>query len=428
MNQASAAGNAGLRSSRLEGIGAVELSYEALLKNIPLTPAQLNASNDSIQVATMAMSTIYMEGLEDYPTVIQTLETFLEKFPATTKRPQALFQLYYSYTKTGDVSKAGNILKLLQEQYPGSEYEKLATNAKKGITSDPRKLEMATSYDSVYSLFIEGRFEEALAKKKIADSLYSNNYWTPQLLYIESIYYIRQRQDSTAKDVLLKITSLFPSSPMAAKAQTMIDVLGRRNEIENYLTNLQIIRPVEDSSSIADTVTKNTIANQPPQPTPITGTELPPVIKSAEKPTDTLQARPLPAPNTAFTFNPDIPHAVMIVMDKVDAVYVSESRNAFNRYNKEKFYNRIIDINNQVLNDTTKLVVMTNFENAAAALDYLEKTRKVAAREIVPWLPAGKYYFMLISGPNLEILKNTSNITDYRKFLLRSFPGKFDQP
>ena len=58
------------------------------------------------------------------------------------------------------------------------------------------------------------------------------------------------------------------------------------------------------------------------------------------------------------------------------------------------------------LNDSTKLVVMTNFENAAAALDYLEKTRKVAAREIVPWLPAGKYHFILISSPNLEILKN----------------------
>lgn len=416
----------GLRSSRVPGTDATDLSYEALLKNVPLTPMQLNASNEAIQAATMELSTVYMEGLEDYPTVIQTLEAFLERFPNAAKRSEALFQLYYSYTKVGDVAKADNILKLLQEKYPGSEYEKLASNAKKGISSDPLKEEMTKQYDSIYSLFIEGRFEEALARKKAADSLYKNTYWTPQLLYIESIYHIRQRQDSSAKQILQQITQLFSSSPMAAKAQTLLDVLNRRNEIENYLTNLQITRPV-DSSAVADTVAQQPVVIAQPQPPVITNEPKPPtVVTPVETAKDTIQSKPLPAQNTSYAYDPAQPHAVVIVMDRVDAVYVSESRNAFNRYNKEKFYNKVIDINNLTLNDTTKLVVMSNFENAAIALDYLEKTRKVAAREIVPWLPAGKYHFMLISSPNLEILKNTKNIHEYRKFLLQSFPGKFE--
>jgi TolA-binding protein len=417
----------GLVSSRVAGTDPTDMSYEALLKNVPLTPMQLNASNELIQTATMEMSTLYMEGLEDYPTVIQTLEAFLERYPNATKRQQALFQLYYSYTKSGDVGKAENILRLLQEKYPGSEYEKIATNAKKGIFSDPLKAEMTSKYDSIYTLFIEGRFEEALAQRKIADSLYSNNYWTPQLLYIESIYHIRQRQDSSARAVLQQITQLFPSTPMAAKAQTLIDVLNRRNEIENYLTNLQVTRPVEDSSVVADMLAQKTVVtNQPPQPVTINQPKPPTVANPVETVKDTLQIKPVPAQNTSYSFDPALPHSVVIVMDKVDGVYVSESRNAFNRYNKEKFYNKVIDISNLNLNDTTKLVVMTNFENAATALDYLEKTRKVAAREIVPWLPGGKYHFILISSPNLEILKTTGNIQEYRKFLLQSFPGKFE--
>ncbi|MBC7826914.1 MAG: hypothetical protein H7122_04150 [Chitinophagaceae bacterium] len=415
----------GLRSSRTGGTDPAEYGYEALLKNVPLTPMQLNASNESIQGATMMMSTGYLEGLEDYPTVIQTLEPFLDRYPTTNKRSDALFQLYYSYTKTGNAGKADNILRLIQEKYPGSDYEKLATNAKKGIYSDPQKAEMTSRYDAIYSLFIEGRFEEALGQKKTADSLYSNNYWTPQLLYIESIYYIRQRQDSSAKSVLQKITVLYPSTPMALKAQALIDVLSRRNEIENYLTNLQITRPVEDSSAIVDTVVgQPVVINQPPSPQKA-GDPKPPVVNSAETRTDTVQSKPLLPQNTAYSFNPDAPHSVVIVMDKVDGVYVSESRNAFNRYNKEKYYNKPIDITNQSLNDTTKLVVMTNFENAPVALDYLEKIRKIAAREIVPWLPAGKYYFILISTPNLEILKNAKEIGEYKKFLLQAFPGKF---
>ena len=42
---------------------------------------------------------------------------------------------------------------------------------------------------------------------------------------------------------------------MAAKAKTMIDVLGRRKQIEDYLTKLQITRPKDDST--ADPVMTN---------------------------------------------------------------------------------------------------------------------------------------------------------------------------
>jgi len=417
----------GLVSSRVAGTESTELSYEAMLKNVPLTPMQLNASNEMVQSATVDISTLYMEGLEDYPTVIETLEGFLERFPNATKRSQALFQLYYSYTKTGDNEKADNILKLMQEKYPGTEYEKLASGSKKGITSDPLKNEMTAKYDSIYTLFIEGRFDEALAQKKVGDSLYSTNYWTPQLLYIESIYHIRQRDDSTARATLQQITRLYPSTPMAGKAQALIDVLNRRHEIESYLTNLQITRPVEDTATVADTLAqKAVVVNQPPQPASISDLKPPLVAPKVDVARDTMQTKPLPVPTSSYSFDPSQPHSVVIVMDKVDAVYVSESKNAFNRYNKEKFYNKVIDISNVALNDTIKLVVMTNFENAAAALDYLEKTRKVAAREIVPWLPAGKYHFILISSPNLEILKSTKDIQQYRKFLLQSFPGKFE--
>ena len=38
--------------------------------------------------------------------------------------------------------------------------------------------------------------------------------------------------------------------------------------------------------------------------------------------------------NSAFSLTPDAPHSVVIVMTKVDPVYVSEARNAFNAYNR----------------------------------------------------------------------------------------------
>ena len=116
---------------------------------------------------------------------------------------------------------------------------------------------------------------------------------------------------------------------------------------------------------------------------------------------------------------------VVVVLDKVDPVYVTEARNAFNRYNREKYYTRTIEVNNVPLDDNIKLVVMNNFENANAAIEYVDRARKVAGSEIIPWMPPGKYSFYIISAQNLEVLKSTKDVKAYVTELNAAFPGKF---
>ena len=409
------------------GAEPADLSYEGLLKNVPLTPPQLATSNDSIEAATLALGKVYVEGLEDYAAAITTLEGFLTRFPESKQRGEALFNLYYSYKKTGDEVKANAVLTELQQKFAGTQYEKLVTNATSG-KGDEAKVEMNKKYETIYNLFIEGRFEEALAEKQLADSLYGSHYWTPQLLYIQSIYHIRQRDDEEAKKVLQQIISLYQGTPLSEKAQTMLDVVNRRKEIEDYLTQLQIERPAEEKDAAIDTSAARINNNQQPVAPSSKPEQKPPVVtppgtipgkEPIVKKDSVVIAKP------AFVLAPAAPHFVAIVLDKVDPVYVNETRNAFNRYNKEKYYNKVIDINNIAIDDNIKLVLMNNFENAAAALDYIEKTRKIAATEIIPWLPAGKYSFVMVTAENLEILKASKSVSDYKMFLQQTYPGKF---
>jgi hypothetical protein len=129
--------------------------------------------------------------------------------------------------------------------------------------------------------------------------------------------------------------------------------------------------------------------------------------------------------NSAFAFTPEKPHAVIIVLEKVDQVYVTETRNAYTRYNQENSYGQSLTINNSSLNDSVKLVIVNTFENSTAALDYLQKAKAAAPREVVPWLPAGKYTFLVISAPNLELLLSNKDMPGYRKFLSAAYPDKF---
>ncbi|MEP7259046.1 MAG: tetratricopeptide repeat protein, partial [Flavitalea sp.] len=408
-----------------------EISVASLLKNIPLSSEQVQASDDSVGNSLLELGIVYVNGLEEYPGAIVNLEKFTEKYAYNSRMPEALYYLYYCYMKTGAEAKATAALNQLNQKYGGSKFEKQLNNSLTGEDSKA-KAELTGKYERIYNLFIEGSFEEALKLKKLTDSAYGANYWTPNLLYIESVYFLKQRMDTEARTELQKIIELYPDAPLAARSKTILEVLGRRKEIEDYLTKLKIDTN-EMKVDVPDTRVMVTRASLPRD----TLFRQKPILPKAgdssiiKKPVSAAQARKdslagkVPELVSAFTYAPEIKHFVAILLNKVDPVYVTESRNAFNRFNQEKYYNKPIEINNLPLNDTLKLVVMSGFENAAAALEYVEKTKPVAATRIIPWLPAGKYSFLIISEPNLEILKQRQDMNAYRKFLSQYYPGQF---
>lgn len=415
---------------------ASEFTYEGLLKKLPLSPEQLELSEDSVQNAMLDLAILYIDQFEEYPAAIDTLEHFAEKYPYSSRMPEALFYLYHAYRQTGRETDAASVNNQLNQKYTGTPFQQKVHDAETG-ESQQLKTAITHDYEDIYRLFIEGSFDEALRRKQISDSLYGSSYWTPQLLYIEAVYHLQSRNDAAAKKVLQDIIGNFSGDPMAEKAKLILEVLGRRKEIEDYLTALDIKRE-EDTVYLAGNYPAvreqiGTPMEQDPttiQPIPrraidtmqtsIPGAETAPVAApdsiaapgNVARATDSVTT----IPSAYYTFRVEAPHAVMIVLNKVDPVYVTESRNAFNRYNQEKYYNTTIPIQHVPLNDTLKLVVMTGFENAAAALQYLETVKAVAATRIIPWLPVGKYTFMVISESNIEVLKNRQDIEEYRQF------------
>jgi TolA-binding protein len=401
------------------------LTVEGLLENLPLTPEKMELSEDSVANALVNLGMIYIDQLEEYDAAIDSLERFVGKYPYHTRRPEALYYLYFAYKKTGRDADAANARAELDKKYAGSGMQQMLENALTG-NEKKQKDEITNAYEHVYNLFIEGNFKEAVEQKTINDSIYGSRYWTPQLLYIESVYFMHSRQDEEATKVLNSIIETYPDDPMAEKAKNILEVLGRRTEIEDYLTKLEIKReedtvlvinqpqqpreqigtPMEQDSTTLRPVNLNNIDSNTTGRKDVNVVAPPPVSKK-----DTVAEIP-----SHFTFNVEAPHAVVIVLTKVDPVYVSESRNAFNRYNQQNFYNQTIDISNQTLNDSVRLVVMSGFSSAATAMQYLQKTEPVAKTQIVPWLPGGKLTFLLISNDNLEVLKKNQDMQEYLEF------------
>lgn len=406
-----------------------EITFDALYARLPLTDSLLQKSNDSIQTAMLNAGKLYIQDIEDCPAGTETLEQTRVRFPGHPKMDEILFNLYYCYNKHGQPNKAAEIRKLMSDQFGQSNFTTIVTTGK-NPQSNTAGAEATRTYERIYDLFIEGKFAEALAEKKVADSMFSKNYWSPQLMYIESVYYIRQRQDDLAKNALNNIISNFPQSPLAEKAATMIDVLGRRAQIEEELRNLVVERPADDT----------TTRYRPSQPTVSPGPgpiqQQPPVKDSVnQKPPvavnqpvkDTTVTRPVsPGPQTSdYNFAPETPHYVVLVLNKVDPVFVNEARNAFNRYNRESYYNKPMKAELVEIDADNRLLIMSPFTNAQDAIAYIDKAKPQTPSQIVPWLRGGKYYFVVITDNNLNLLKEKKDIDRYKQFLDKNFPGKF---
>ncbi len=414
-----------------------EITYDGLLKKIPLTEEAVRNSNDSIQLALFDLGLIFKDKFEDYQEAINNYEALLERFPETVFREETIFYLHYCYTKLGMTAKAKEFKALLDANYKQSKYRTLIDNPK-ALSEQQNTVqnEATKNYEQIYDLFLEGKFEEALRRKQSADSIYGSQYWTQQLLYIESVYYIKQRQDEDAIEALQNLIRVEKDAPIAKRADNIINVLRRRAEIEKYLTELEI--DTGDSITVEDTAVVQETPLQK-EKTEVErefkkGTQQG-IVKQQDKPkADTVKAdkqsisrpvidsstipKPVVQPENAsgFTYNPAEGHFVLIMLNKVDGIYITEAKNAFGRYNRENFSGKLIDITIQPLDEENTLLMTTGFENGEDAKAYVERTVKLAGAQIVPWLAAPKYSFTVISESNLKILLTSKDLEAYKKF------------
>jgi len=397
-----------------------DLTFVGLMSGLPLTQKKLDESNSLIAINLFELANLYKDDLEDYEQALVTYRQSLLRFPDSLYDGQLYLGLYYCYSKLGDTVWTGYYKNLLIVQFPKSHSTEVLTNPELLSVKDT----IATKrYENIYNLFIEGEFDQAVEEKKKADSLYGNSYWSPQLLYIEAVYYIKVcTDDSTAKVVLKNLIRLYPSSPMKPKAQRMIEVLNRRASIEAYLTKLKVTRAKDDEVVVTHdepTVTQNLLIITKPAKTDSSKMANKNAIDSVRKITNSVGVVRGP-----YTFDSTQMQNVVMWLNKVDPTYVNEAVNALKRYNGENYSGQQFLISKAPFDSGQVLLVISIFANDNAALQYYYKFKKAASTE-VSWLPANKYSFLIISNDNLQILKTNKDLNGYKKLLNLQYPNKF---
>jgi Tfp pilus assembly protein PilF len=370
------------------GDNAIEdsvLTPESLYNSIPLTPEKIEASNNIILEALLKNAITFSDKMEDYPNAIATYEEILRRFPNNKHQEKIYFNLSYCYKKVNKTAKEDFYTNKLTTNFSDSKSTNIITTKKANAQEDAA----TKKYEEIYNTFLEGNYTQARQEKQIADSVYGDKYWNPQLSFIEAVFYIKEKNDNKAIDKLITIVNGNADPMLQDKAKRMIDVLKRRKEIEDYLSKLN------DDGTFDSTKAKML---------------------------DSIAAIKIPA-DTNFVFDANAPHFVVLLLDKVDKVFFKEIVRDFTVFNRTNYANDSINILPTAINEKYTMVLIGIFGNAAKAVDYIDAA-KPQTLKILPWLPLFKYSYSIISNNNLDIIKYNQSVEKYISFIKKIFPKK----
>jgi outer membrane protein assembly factor BamD (BamD/ComL family) len=403
-----------------------ELTEDGLKQNIPLTREALAASNERKYAAFKKLGSIYKNKLGACNESVIWNERLIAENPTNPDLEQILFDLAFCFKENGNEPKSSFYSSQLSKNFATSRFNLILKNPEAAVKAEKDKNSQTTkAYENIYDLFLSGKFDNAIAAKKLADSTFGENLWTPQLLYIEALYYIKKKDDSLAIATLNKIPALYPASPLAEKAGIIANVLNRRAEIENELSSATIVRSAEeiiekvnDRQVSAPVVAKVIQENIPIVITKDTTT------KKIAIDTVSIKAPMIEKKIGGFQFDVNEKHFVLMLFKNMDIVYINEAKRALTRYNSTNMPEKQITIRQDKIEETPFFEFST-FNNANDAIEYFEKIKKVGKTEIFPWLTAEKYSFIIISPGNFKLMMEEKKLDPYYQFLLKQLPGKF---
>ncbi len=406
-----------------ETFDSTDISFDNLYSRLPLTPEKEAAVQErKLQALYLKGKTLH-ESLEEYAEAIPVYEAVLALRDTGNLAKKSLFGLVHCYTMTGQTAKASDARNRLQQGFGSS---KEAGQLAKGKTEENIIADEATqAYTRVYDLFLSGRFDAALAAKKEADKRFGTNQWSSQLLYIESVYYIRERQDSLAMFTLDKLVKAYPGTPLSARAALLREYLPKRDSLEQYLTRLQVER--EQEEQILNRNITPTVVEKPkdtaPRPSAIQPTIVQPAADSVA-PKIVANVKPVEAP---YLLNDNAAQIVGIYLKDIDPSYVNEVLYSLNSSGQRNFNGQPVKASKLKVQDGLWLVLLEGgvFANAETAIKYVEYLAPINTKTIIPWLDTGKYRYFIATRENLDKLIAEPKFDLYFELLRQHYPFRF---
>ncbi|TGE20425.1 tetratricopeptide repeat protein [Hymenobacter aquaticus] len=435
-------------------------------QNLPLTEAQMQASQKLVEEALFALGGIYSQQLKEPARAAETYEKLVARFPQSSHSPEVFYSLYLIYKELND-PKAEAYAQRLRQEFPNSSYARLVADPEYLRRASIANEQVAVQLDSAFAFYKKQEFKKATAVLNRAKKKNPVNDLNDRVDYLNMLLIIRTQPPAAAKAAVEKFRKDYPESPLSLQARELLSSYKRYEEgqIAGALAStdkpsVSMFRPGEVDNRLrifygADETPASLPLPAPtvPQPVapataaPVTTLPTPPAKAPAKKgapaaktpakaPTETpapvtpaattTPATTTPAPTnptapasepvkpaTAYATNLAAGHAVVLAFPK-GAAPVQTLPAQLGTYNGRFYRANNLQVQQVVLGDNLDLVVVQSLPGAKVAQSYALKLR--GPQSPLSKLRGAGYQTIIIGIDNLPLLLQSKDVEEYQRF------------
>jgi tetratricopeptide (TPR) repeat protein len=343
------------------------------LKDIPYTPEAVAASNDMIIQSYYNLGFIYIDGLGDYGRSVESFETLLDRFPTCKYKVQSIYKLHSLYTDLQNQPKSDYYRDLLLTQYPETDYAKLMVNPDYYKEIQARESEALNLYAETFRAFNNEQYYMVLNNSGIAMAKYAGDTsLMPKFEYLRALSLGKIEVEDSLVVALQGIVKKYPKSSVKPLATSLLNYLSSRKGLKE-------------------------------------GSMVPGDSAAAEEPELKI-----------YSPHPGSVHFYVLLVDgsKID---VNALKIKIADFNSKFFSIDELQVNSLLLDNTTEMVTVNNFDDAKKAIDYYNSIK--ASKYVFTKLEnIGDYTDFVISIENYPIFYRSKNKELYVKFFQRNYP------
>ncbi|MCX6244744.1 MAG: tetratricopeptide repeat protein [Bacteroidetes bacterium] len=344
------------------------------MQDIPLTPAMMKLSNDTIIQAYYNLGFVYVEGLNDYEHAIDAFQTLNTRFPENKYMVPSYYELYILYKTLENQPESNNYKNIILTRYPETDFAKLLVNPDYYKEAQSKRKEVMSLYDDTYKAFTNQQYYMVINNADVALAKYpGDTALIPRFEYLKALSIGKIEVVDSLVTGMQRIIAKYPKSPVKPLAQKVLDYLNNQRNSKGE-------KIVTDSTVLPEPVTK------------------------------------------LYSFNPNSIHFFVLIADN-NRTDINALKIKIADFNQKYFSVDNLQVNSLLLDGNQEMITVNNFESDLKAMNYY------LAIQNNPYVftkleTTGGYSDFVISSDNYPIFYRSKDIKLYQKFFEKNYPIK----
>lgn len=395
---------------------------KSFIDNLPLTPAQVQFSDQKIVSAYYDIANFYKDVLKDDKEAINTYLQILEQYPDNTINGAIYYNLYRLYA-TIDPAKSTEYRDILVKQYSETAFAKTIIDPDYNRKIDEKAVDLNKAYDDIYNLYLEKKYPEVINKIAQTEQQFGMTSFSAQLAYLNALATGRTQKLDVFESSLQKITQVYPDDKLITPLvlQNLDYIKENRDNIAKRDIALIDFDPNEPRFVVEPktepAVQAPIINSSPNTPEPVITAPANTAAVPKANPVVPLIAN-LAIPYSSIFSLPDLSEYYYIVNIRASGINLSSSRFGLGQFNRSAYSGTKISHQAKGVNRENQLIFVGPFSTRSDAERY-QSSISPLIKDIMK-IPENIYSTFIITKDGLDKLNSRNMINNYLDFYSNS--------